>query len=280
MKRTLTLPGGAEMPLLGLGTYLVKDLAVCEQAVLYALEAGYRLIDTAQFYGNEEAVGCAVRKSGIPRVKLFITTKVWISDMGYEKAKAAFERSLEALQMEYVDLWLLHHPFGDYYGAWRAAGELYRQGRALAVGVSNFYADRLTDLALQNEFLPAVDQLEMHPYHQRREMESTLLEYGTKLQAWGPFSQGKTDLLDNPVIRSIGEKQGKTPAQICLRWLVQQGVSALPKSTSRERIRENFDIWDFQLSENDMAAIALLDTGKPAGLPHTDPVNVKRIFYL
>ncbi len=280
MKTAVTLSTGAAMPLIGFGTYLINDLAVCERSVSDALEIGYRLIDTAQFYGNEEAVGRAVRNSGIPRKELFITTKLWISDMGYEKAKAALEKSLDKLGMDYVDLYLIHHPFGDYYGAWRAVCEACREGRVLAVGVSNFYADRLTDLALQNDVFPAVDQLEIHPYHQRHEMEDSLREYGTVPQAWGPFSQGKTDLLDNPVLVSIGEKYGKTTAQVCLRWLIQRGISALPKSTRRERIRENFEVFDFQLSAADMAAIALLDRRKPAGLPHTDPANVKRIFYL
>ncbi len=280
MKTAVTLSTGAAMPLIGFGTYLINDLTVCERSVSDALEIGYRLIDTAQFYGNEEAVGRAVRNSGIPRKELFITTKLWISDMGYEKAKAALEMSLHKLGMDYVDLYLIHHPFGDYYGAWRAVCEAYRGGRTLAVGVSNFYADRLTDLALHNDVFPAVDQLEIHPYHQRHEMEDSLREYSTVPQAWGPFSQGKTDLLDNPMLVSIGEKYGKTTAQVCLRWLIQRGISALPKSTRRERIRENFDVFDFQLSAADMAAITLLDRGKPAGLPHTDPANVKRIFYL
>ncbi len=280
MKTTVTLSTGAKMPLIGFGTYLINDSRICEQAVSDALEIGYRLIDTAQFYGNEEAVGRAVRNSGIPRKELFITTKLWINDMGYEKAKAALDASLVKLGLDYADLYLLHHPFGDYYGAWRAVSEAYRQGRVLAIGVSNFYADRLTDLALHNDIFPAVDQLEIHPYHQRHEMEDTLREYAVIPQAWGPFSQGKTDLLENPSLLSIAEKHGKTAAQVCLRWLTQRGISALPKSTHKERIRENFDIFDFELSLNDMDAIALLDKQKPAGLPHTDPENVRRIFYL
>lgn len=274
----IRLATGASMPLLGFGTYLIKDLAVCERAVGDALEAGYRLIDTAQFYGNEEAVGRAIRRSGVPRGELFVTTKLWISDMSEEKAAPAFGRSLERLGMDYVDLYLLHHPFGDVYGAWRAAQRFFRDGRARAIGVSNFYADRVTDLALNNEIRPHVDQLETHPYHQRREMEPTLAEYGTAHQAWGPFSQGKTDLLENPVLKAIGEKHGKTTAQVCLRWLTQRGVCALPKSTHKARIRENFQVFDFRLCASDMAAIALLDTGKPAGTPHTDPNNIKRIY--
>lgn len=276
----VTLATGARMPLLGFGTYLIKDLAVCERAVTDALEAGYRLIDTAQFYGNEEAVGRAIRNSGIPRGELFVTTKLWISDMTEEKAAPAFERSLERLGMEYVDLYLLHHPFGDVYGAWRTAQRLFQEGRAKAIGVSNFYADRVIDLALNNEIRPHVDQLETHPYHQRREMEGTLSEFGVAHQAWGPFSQGKTDLLENPVLKAIGEKHGKTTAQVCLRWLTQRGVCALPKSIHRARIRENYQVFDFRLSDNDLAAIALLDTGKPAGMSHTNPENIKRIYAL
>ena len=274
------LSNGVQIPCIGFGTWQTPEGEVAVSSVKAAIDAGYRHIDTAAIYGNEEGVGRGIRESGVKREELFITTKLWISDMGYEKAKAALETSLHKLGMDYVDLYLIHHPFGDYYGAWRAVCEAYRGGRALAVGVSNFYADRLTDLALHNDVFPAVDQLEIHPYHQRHEMEDSLREYGTVPQAWGPFSQGKTDLLDNPMLVSIGEKYGKTTAQVCLRWLIQRGISALPKSTRRERIRENFDVFDFQLSAADMAAITLLDRGKPAGLPHTDPANVKRIFYL
>lgn len=278
--KEVTLNTGAKMPLLGFGTYLVKDPAVCQQAVETALETGYRLIDTAQFYQNEEAVGHAIRASGIRREELFITTKLWIHDATYDKAAPAFAASLKRLGLDYVDLYLLHHPYHDVFGAWRALTGFYQEGRARAIGLSNFYADRLTDLALFAEVRPAVDQLECHPYHQRREMTDTLNEYGVALQAWGPFSQGKTDLLNNKALLSIAKKHGKTTAQVSLRWLVQRGISALPKSVQAERIRENFDIFNFALSEEDMAAIKALDTGKPAGLPHTDPVNVKRIFQL
>lgn len=277
-QHTVTLNTGAEMPLIGFGTYLIKDLNVCEEAVSEALEAGYRLIDTAQFYGNEEAVGRAIRNSGIPREELFVTTKLWHTDTGDAKTRPAFEGSLRRLGLDYVDLYLIHHPFGDIYGSWRVMEKLYHEGLTKAIGLSNFYADRLQDLLLHFEVAPAVDQLEAHIYHQRQDARKLMAEHGIILMAWGPFSQGKTDLLENAILKDIAAKHGRTTAQIALRFLVQQGIVVIPKSIRTERIRENMAIFDFSLSDADMASLTALDTKKSAGAPHDDPANVKRIL--
>ncbi len=277
MQHTITLNTGAKMPLVGFGTYLINDPETCERSVLQALEAGYRLIDTAQFYGNEAAVGQAIKKSGIPREQLFITTKLWHTDTGDAKTRPAFEASLQRLGLDYVDLYLIHHPFGDVYGAWRVMEKLYHEGLAKAIGLSNFYADRLQDLILHFDVLPAVDQLEAHIYHQRQDARALMAEHNIALMSWGPFSQGKTDLLENAILKGIAAQHGKTPAQAALRFLVQQNIVVIPKSTHEARIKENIDIFDFTLTDDQMAALTALDTKKSAGLPHDDPANVKRI---
>ncbi len=277
MQHSVTLNTGARMPLIGFGTYLINDHEVCERSVLDALEAGYRLIDTAQFYGNEAAVGRAIKKSGIPREELFVTTKLWHTDTGDTKTRPAFEASLKRLGLDYVDLYLIHHPYGDVYGAWRVMEKLYHEGLARAIGLSNFYADRLQDLTLHHEVIPAVDQLETHIYHQRQDARALMAEHNIALMAWGPFSQGKTDLLENATLKEIAARHGKTPAQTALRFLVQQNIVVIPKSTHLARIKENIDIFNFSLTDADMAALTALDTKKSAGLPHDDPANVKRI---
>lgn len=280
MQHSITLNTGAKMPLIGFGTYLIKDQEVCRRAVSQALASGYRLIDTAQFYGNEEAVGQAIRDSGIPREELFITTKLWHTHAGDSKTRPAFEDSLKRLGLDYVDLYLIHHPFGDVYGAWRVMEKIHHEGLARAIGLSNFYPDRLQDLLLHFEVVPAVTQLETHIYHQRLDARELMARHNIALMAWGPFSQGKTDLLDNQTLKAIAAQHGKTPAQAALRFLIQQGISVIPKSIHEERIRENIALFDFALSEEEMAALYALDTKKPAGLPHDDPANVRRIVAL
>jgi 2,5-diketo-D-gluconate reductase A len=280
MQHTMMLNTGAPMPLVGFGTYLIKEPEVCRSSVLTALKAGYRLIDTAQFYGNEEAVGQAIRESGVPREKLFITTKLWHTDAGDNKTRPAFEASLKRLGLDYVDLYLIHHPFGDVYGAWRVMEHLYHEGRARAIGFSNFYPDRLMDLILHFDVVPAVDQLETHIYHQRLDARELMARHKVQLMAWGPFSQGKTDLLNNTTLGKIASRHGKTPAQVALRFLVQQGITVIPKSDNEHRIRENIDLFDFALSDDDLAALQALDTKKSAGLTHDDPANVSRIVAL
>ena len=276
-QHTITLNTGASMPLIGFGTYLIKDPEICERSVAEALRAGYRLIDTAQFYGNEAAVGRAIKKSGIPREDIFVTTKLWHTDAGDLKTRPAFEASLKRLGLDYVDLYLIHHPYGDVYGAWRVMEKLYHEGLAKAIGLSNFYPDRLEDLILHFDVLPAVDQLEAHIYHQRQDARKLMAEHQIALMAWGPFSQGKTDLLENAALKEIAARHGKTAAQTALRFLVQQDIVVIPKSTHAERIRENAEIFDFALSPGEMAVLSALDTKKSAGAPHDDPANVKRI---
>ncbi|MDD4080152.1 MAG: aldo/keto reductase [Eubacteriales bacterium] len=280
MQHSLTLNTGAPMPLVGFGTYLIKDPEVCKSSVLTALEAGYRLVDTAQFYGNEEAVGQAINESGIPREELFITTKLWHTDAGDAKTRLAFEASLKRLGLDYVDLYLIHHPFGDVYGAWRVMEQLYHEGLARAIGLSNFYPDRLQDLLLHFDVVPAVDQLETHIYHQRLDARELMARHDIRLMAWGPFSQGKTDLLKNAALGEIAARYGKTPAQAALRFLIQQGIAVIPKSVNEHRIRENIGLFDFALSDEDMTALKALDTKKSAGLTHDDPANVRRIVAL
>lgn len=271
----VVLNNGVEMPLLGFGVYQVTDLKECEQSVLDALQAGYRLIDTASAYGNEEAVGKAIRKSGVPREEIFVTTKLWIQDTGYEKTKKAFEKSLKNLGLDYLDLYLIHQPIGDVYGAWRAMEELYKAGKIRAIGVSNFHPDRLMDLKLFNEVVPAVNQIETHPFHQQIENQQFLQENGVQIESWGPFAEGRNDLFKNELLASIGKKHQKTVAQVVLRWLIQRGVVAIPKSVRKERIIENFNIFDFELNPADMEAIATLDTKKSLFLDHRDAATVK-----
>ena len=272
---SVTLNNGVAMPLLGFGVFQVTDLDECERSVLDAIETGYRLLDTAASYGNEQAVGNAIRKSGVARDELFITTKLWVQDASYDGAKQAFERSLDKLQLEYLDLFLIHQPYGDVYGAWRAMQELYQAGRIKAIGVSNFYPDRLMDFIVHNDITPAVNQIETHPFHQQIETQTFLQENNVQIESCGPFAEGKNNIFHNDMLLSIAEKHGKSIAQVILRWLTQRGVVAIPKSVRKERIVENFNIFDFELAADDMAAIATLDTKTSSFFDHRDPAMVK-----
>lgn len=269
------LNNGVQMPLLGFGVFQISDAEVCERSVTTALRTGYRLIDTAAAYGNEEWVGKAIKNSGVSRDELFITTKLWIQDAGYESAKRAFERSLQRLQLEYLDLYLIHQPFGDVYGSWRAMEELYREGRVRAIGVSNFHPDRLMDLMVHNQIVPAVNQIETHPFCQQVETHRFLEENHVQIESWGPFAEGKNNIFGNELLLSMADKYRKSVAQIILRWLTQRGVVAIPKSIHEERIAENFDIFGFELSSEDRDAIATLDTRKSCFFDHHDPKMVK-----
>ncbi|MDL5039622.1 aldo/keto reductase [Heyndrickxia coagulans] len=271
----VTLNNGVEMPILGFGVYQIEDADQCEQAVYDALMTGYRLIDTAAAYMNEEAVGRAIKRSGVPRKELFVTTKLWIQDAGYESAKKAFAKSLEKLQLDYLDLYLIHQPFNDYYGAWRAMEELYREGKIRAIGVSNFQMDRLVDLISHNEVVPAVNQIETHPFCQQIESEKVMKEYNVQIESWGPFAEGRNNMFQNEVLVSLAEKHNKSVAQVILRWLTQRGVVAIPKSVHKERIIENFNIFDFELDKEDMEKIAALDTKQSVFFSHRDPEIVK-----
>lgn len=273
--QTVTLNNGVKMPILGFGVYQIPDAVECENAVYEALSAGYRLIDTAAGYLNEEAVGHAIKRSGVPREELFITTKIWVQDAGYESAKLAFAKSLKKLQLDYLDLYLIHQPFGDYYGTWRAMEELYREGKIKAIGVSNFMPDRLMDLIVHNKIVPAINQIETHPFYQQTESGAFLKEQGVQHQSWAPFAEGRNNLFSNEVLTSIAEKHNKSVAQIVLRWLVQQEVVVIPKSIHKERIVENFDIFDFTLSADDMEHISGLDTRESLFLSYRDPEVAK-----
>jgi 2,5-diketo-D-gluconate reductase A len=274
---SVTLNNGVTMPLLGFGVFQMNDADECEQCVYEALRTGYRLIDTAAAYGNEAAVGNAIKRSGVAREELFVTTKLWIQDAGYDRARQAFERSMQRLQLEYLDLYLIHQPFGDVYGSWRAMEELYREGRIRAIGVSNFHPDRLMDLLVHNQVVPTVNQIETHPFHQQIETQRFLQDNGVQLQSWGPFAEGRNNIFQNEVLRSIAGRHQKSVAQVILRWLTQRGVVAIPKSVRKERIEENFRIFDFDLSSDDMAAIATLDTRTSSFFDHRDPEVVKRL---
>lgn len=274
---SVTLNNGVEMPILGFGVFQVTDLNECERSVLDAIDTGYRLLDTAASYGNEEAVGSAIRKSGIAREELFITTKIWVQDVSYEGAKQAFQRSLDKLQLDYLDLYLIHQPYGDVYGAWRAMQELYKAGRIRAIGISNFHPDRAIDLILHNEIAPAVNQIEAHPFHQQIETQAFLQENNVQIEAWGPFAEGRNNIFQNPVLTAIAASYGKSVAQVILRWLTQRGVVAIPKSVRKERMAENMAIFDFELSYEDMAKIATLDNKQSAFFDHRDPVMVKAL---
>jgi 2,5-diketo-D-gluconate reductase A len=273
--QTVKLNNGIEMPLLGFGVFQVTDLAECERSVSDAIATGYRLIDTAASYQNEEAVGRAIKKSGVSRNELFITTKLWIQSIGYEGTKRAFENSLKKLQLDYLDLYLIHQPYGDVYGEWRAMEELYKEGRVRAIGVSNFHPDRLIDLIIHNEITPAVNQIETHPFHQQIETQKFLQENNVQIESWGPFAEGKNDLFKNELLLSIGRKYNKSIAQVVLRWLTQRGVVAIPKSVRKERMEENFNSLDFQLSREDMEAIKSLDMNTSSFFDHRDPAMVK-----
>ncbi len=274
---TVTLNNGLKMPILGFGVFQVPDLAECERSVLDAIETGYRLLDTASSYKNEEAVGTAIQKSGVAREELFVTTKLWVQDASYEGAKAAFQTSMDKLKLDYLDLYLIHQPFGDVYGAWRAMTELYQAGRIKAIGVSNFYPDRLMDFLVHNEVAPAVNQIETHPFHQQIEAQAFLQENDVQIEAWGPFAEGKNNLFQNETLHSLAGKYGKSAAQVVLRWLTQRGVVAIPKSVRKERMAENFNVFDFELSTEDMETMASLDSKKSAFFDHRDPAMVKAI---
>ena len=269
------LNNGIEMPILGFGVYQIEDQALCEQCVYDAIEAGYRSIDTAAAYGNEEAVGRAIKRSGIPREDLFITTKLWISDAGYDKAKKAFEASMKRLQLDYLDLYLIHQPYNDYYGAWHAMEELYKEGRIRSIGVSNFMPDRLVDLILHNEITPAVNQVETNPFYQQIKAEAFMQEKGVHVESWAPFAEGKNNMFQNETLAAIAGKYGKSIAQVILRWLIQRNIVVIPKSIRKERIIENFNVFDFELTKEDMKKIAALDTNTSCFFSHRDPKMVE-----
>lgn len=271
------LNNGVEMPLEGFGVFTIEDLEACEQAVTDALNAGYRLIDTAAAYFNEEAVGRAIKKSGIPREELFITTKLWVQDAGYENAKKGLESSLEKLQLDYIDLYLIHQPYNDYYGSWRAMEELYGEGKVRAIGLSNFSAGRLTDLVMNSRVVPAVLQSETHPFFQQNEKIEILNKYDIIPQAWAPIAKATEELLQNKDLVLIAGKYNKTVPQVVLRWNVQRGVSVIPKSTHIERIKENLDIWDFSLSDKEMEIIKGLDQKKSLYIDHNS-VDATEMF--
>ena len=271
------LNNGVKMPMEGFGVFQVRDTAVCQQAVRDAIDVGYRLIDTAASYGNEEAVGAAIRSCGVAREDLFITTKLWVADSSYDGAKRAFEDSCRKLGLEYLDLYLLHQPMGDYYGAWRALEELYKEGRIRAIGVCNFYPHVLADFCETVEIVPAVNQVELHPFFQQPKALELMKEYEVQPEAWGPFAEGKHGIFTHPVLTEIGAKYGKSAAQVALRWNVQRGVTVIPKSTHRVRMEQNLDIWDFRLTDEDMAAIAPLDIGHSEIVDHFDPNFVRAL---
>lgn len=275
--KKVLLNNGVEMPLLGFGVFQIPDPAECERSVSDAISVGYRLIDTAAAYGNEAAVGNAIKRSSVAREDLFVTTKLWISDAGYESTKKAFERSMQRLQLTYLDLYLIHQPFGDVYGAWRAMEELYREGRIRAIGVSNFQPDRVMDFIVHHEVAPAVNQIETHPFNQQIETQKLLQENKVQIESWGPFAEGKHNIFQNEVLRAIADKHHKSVAQIILRWLTQRGVVAIPKSVRRERMAENLDVFDVELSAEEMAVIATLDTKTSSFFDHRDPAIVKML---
>lgn len=274
--QTVTLNNGVEMPILGFGVYQIAPAAT-EQAVTDALAAGYRHIDTAAAYGNEEAVGRAITSSGIPRDELFITTKLWIQDGGERGAREAFEKSVERLGIDHLDLYLIHQPYGDYYSSWRAMQDLQQAGLVKAIGVANFYSDRLVDLIDHNEVAPAINQIETHPFFQRGADQELMRERGVQLESWGPFAEGRNNLFTDPVLSDIGAAHGKSVAQVVLRWLLQRDVVVIPKSVHAERMTENFDVFDFGLTDEQMARIAGMDTGASLFFDHRDPAMVSQL---
>lgn len=276
----VTLNNGIKMPLEGFGVFQVPDPAQCKQAVLDAINSGYRLIDTAAAYMNEEAVGAAIKESGVDRSELFITTKLWVQDADYESAKKAIETSLEKLGLDYLDLYLIHQPMGDYVGAYRAMEEAYKEGKLRAIGVCNFYPARLADLCETVDVIPAVNQVELHPFFQQEDALALMKEYGVRPEAWGPFAEGNHGIFTHPVLSSIGEKYGKSAAQVALRWNVQRDVVVIPKSVHKDRMEQNMNIWDFELSEEDMNEIAKLDIGHSEIVNHDDPNFVKMLHGL
>ncbi len=277
---TVKLNNGIEMPLEGFGVFQVPDPAVCEQAVLDAIAAGYRLIDTAAAYMNEEAVGKAIAKCGVPREELFITTKLWVQDASYEGAKAAIETSLQKLGLDYIDLYLIHQPMGDYIGAYRAMEEAYQAGKLRAIGVCNCYPQILADICETVEVTPAVNQVELHPFFQQENALALMKEYGVHPEAWGPFAEGNHGIFTHPVLTKIGQKYGKSAAQVALRWNVQRGVTVIPKSIHKDRMEQNLAIWNFQLSDEDMAEIAKLDIGHSEIVNHSDPKFIQMLHQL
>lgn len=270
----VTLNNGVKMPILGFGVYQIKDPKECEQAVADAISVGYRLIDTAASYGNEEAVGRAVRRCKVPREELFITTKLWISDTSYEGARKAFQKSMDKLGLDYLDLYLIHQPMNDYYGAWRAMTELYKEGKIRAIGVCSFYPDRLADLVAFNEVAPAVNQVETNIFFQQKKAQEVMEEKGVQMESWAPFAEGRGNLFGNPVLKGIGEKYGKSVAQVVLRWQIQRGIVCIPKSVKKERMEQNIQVFDFELSDADMELIAALDTNCSAFFDHRDPAVI------
>lgn len=273
--KNITLNNGIEMPILGLGVYQIPDYGECKKTVLDAIEVGYRSIDTASAYQNEEAVGAAIKESGVDRKELFITTKLWIADAGYEKTKKAFELSLKKLQLDYLDLYLIHQPYGDVHGSWRAMEELYKEGKIKAIGVSNFHPDRVMDIIVNNEIVPAINQIETHPFYQRTEDQQILKENGVQIESWASFAEGRNDLFTNELLSSIGKKHNKSVAQVVLRWLIQRGVVVIPKSVRKERMMENINVFDFVLSTEDMAVFKTLDTNGSLFFSHRDPAIIK-----
>jgi len=269
------LNNGIEMPILGFGVFQIPDPKECEKNVIDAIETGFRLIDTAASYMNEVAVGNAIKKSGVAREDIFITTKLWVQDTGYEKTKKAIEKSLNKLQLDYLDLYLIHQPYGDVHGSWRAMEELYKEGKVRAIGVSNFQPDRLMDLIVFNEVVPAVNQIETHPFNQQIETHKFLNENKVQIESWGPFAEGRNNLFQNEMLLSIAAKHNKSLAQVVLRWLIQRGVVAIPKSVKKERIKENFDVFNFGLNAEEMEAIAMLDRKASSFFDHRDPEIIK-----
>lgn len=277
MMEYVTLNNGVKMPLEGFGVFQVPDPAQCEQAVLDAIESGYRLIDTAAAYMNEKAVGEAIKKCGVPREELFITTKLWVQDATYEGAKKAIQTSLDNLGLSYLDLYLIHQPLKDYVGAYRAMEEAYKEGKLKAIGVCNFYPARLADLCETVEVMPAVNQVELHPFFQQENALAVMKEYGVVPEAWGPFAEGNHGIFTHPVLTKIGDKYGKSAAQVALRWNVERGVVVIPKSVHKDRMEQNMNIWDFNLTDEDMAEIAKLDLGHSEIVNHDDPGFIKML---
>ena len=272
-----TLNNGVSMPMLGFGVYQVTDPMECETAVLEAIQAGYRLIDTAAAYRNEEAVGRAIKRSGIGRDELFITTKLWVQDTGDGLTRKAFDKSLQRLQLEYIDLYLIHQPYGDVYGAWRDMQDLYKEGKIRAIGVSNFQSDRLMDMLIHQEIPPAVNQVETHPFHQQTEAQHFMQDHQIQMESWGPFAEGRNNMFENDILMEVAARYNKSVAQVVLRWLIQRNVVAIPKSVRKERIVENFNIFDFELNSTDMHQIAMLDQHTSSFFDHRDPDMVKLI---
>lgn len=275
--QTILLNNGVEMPILGFGTYQVENAAACEKAVADAIAVGYRLIDTAACYFNEEAVGKAIRQSGLPREDFFVTTKLWVQDMGYDATRKAFEASLQRLGLEYLDLYLIHQAYGDVYGSWRAMEDLYREGKVRAIGVSNFFPDRMMDLILHHEIVPAVNQIETHPFYQREKDHQFLQEQGVIHESWGPFAEGKHHIFQNAILQKIAQNHGKSVAQVILRWLIQRNIVVIPKSVHPERMVENFQVFDMELSPEEMTAIASLDQNVSSFFDHRDPAIIRWI---